>query len=146
MPPAQSPEQELQYKIMGYFMPLSALFIYHLPAGWCLYSIASAVWTLTERKMLERTREAQIDFDHDPEPREPGVVGKAMRRAFGGPMDRMKERLAAAAAAAEAAQKESQMRQVTNKREPAGVGGGPGRGPSGNPRKGGGTRRKKKRR
>ena len=138
MPPAQSPEQELQYKIMGYFMPLSALFIYHLPAGWCLYSIASACWTLTERKLLERTRNAQIDFENEPEPKEPGVVGKAVRKAFGGPLDRMKDRLAEAAAAAEAAQKDAQMRQVVNKREPAGVGGG-------GPRKGGGKRRKKKR-
>ena len=144
MPPAQSPEQELQYKLMGYMMPLSALFIYHLPAGWCLYSIASACWTLTERKLLDRTRNAQIDFSQEPEPREPGVVGKAMRRAFGGPLDRMKDRLAEAAAAAEAAQKDAQMRQVTNKREPAGVGGGsPGGAPN---RKGGGNKRKKKRR
>ena len=140
MPPAQSPEQELQYKLMGYMMPLSALFIYHLPAGWCLYSIASACWTLTERKLLDRTRNAQIDFDAVPEPREPGPIGRAVKKVTEKPMANVRAKLAEAAAAAEAAQKDAQMRQVVNKREPAGVGGG-----SSKPRKGGGNRRKKKR-
>ena len=144
MPPAQSPEQEMQYKLMGYMMPLSSLFIYHLPAGWCLYSIASACWTLTERKLLDRTRNAQIDFENEPEPREPGIVGKAVRRVTEKPMANIRERLAEAAAAAEAAQKEAQMRQIGG-REKAAAGAPRGPRPN-NPRKGGGRGKKRSKR
>ena len=117
MPPAQTPEQEMQYKLMGYMMPLSSLFIYHLPAGWCLYSIASALWTVTERKLLERTRNASIEIDDDPEPKKKGPVGRAVGRLTEKPMARLKEKLAEAAAAAEAAQKEATTQQIGSRRD-----------------------------
>ena len=117
MPPAQTPEQEMQYKLMGYMMPLSSLFIYHLPAGWCLYSIASALWTVTERKLLERTRNASIEIEDDPEPKKKGPVGRAVGRLTEKPMARLKEKLAEAAAAAEAAQKEATTQQIGSRRD-----------------------------
>ena len=117
MPPAQTPEQEMQYKLMGYMMPLSSLFIYHLPAGWCLYSIASACWTLTERKLLDRTRNAQLDLEEDPEPRKKGPVGRAVGRITEKPMARLKEKIAEAQAAAEAAQKEATTQQIGSRRD-----------------------------
>ncbi|QDT14687.1 membrane protein insertase YidC [Alienimonas californiensis] len=115
MPPAQTPEQEMQYKLMGYMMPLSALFIYHLPAGWCLYSIASAVWTLTERKLLDRTRNAQLDPEEDLTPRRKGPVGRAVGRITEKPMARLKEKIAEAQAAAEAAQAEATNQQLSRR-------------------------------
>ncbi|MFH5806520.1 membrane protein insertase YidC [Alienimonas sp. DA493] len=115
MPPAQTPEQEMQYKLMGYMMPLSALFIYHLPAGWCLYSIASACWTLTERKLLDRTRNAQLDPDEDLAPRKKGPIGRAIGRATEKPMARLKEKIAEAQAAAEAAQAEATNQQLSRR-------------------------------
>ena len=122
MPPAQSPEQEMQYKLMGYMMPLSALFIYHLPAGWCLYSIASACWTLTERKLLDRTRNARIDLVDDPEPRRKGPVGRAVGRLTEKPLARLKEKLEEAQAAAEAARQEATTQQIGGRRERGGAG------------------------
>ena len=117
MPPAQTPEQEMQYKLMGYMMPLSALFIYHLPAGWCLYSIASAFWTLTERKLLDRTRNAQLELPDEIEPRRKGPIGRAIGRATEKPMARLKEKIAEAQAAAEAAQKEATNQQIGGRRD-----------------------------
>ena len=108
MPPAQTPEQEMQFKLMQYMMPVTSLFIYHLPAGWCLYSIASATWTLTERKLLDRTRNKEMMLKERPE-KEPGRLSKQFTKVFGGPLDRLKDKFAEAAAAAEAAQKEAQM-------------------------------------
>ncbi|NNJ25251.1 membrane protein insertase YidC [Alienimonas chondri] len=120
MPPAQTPEQEMQYKLMGYMMPLSSLFIYHLPAGWCLYSIASAFWTLTERKLLDRTRNAQLELPDEVEPKQKGPVGRAIGRMTEKPMARLKEKIAEAQAAAEAAQKEATTQQIGGRRDKTG--------------------------
>jgi len=87
MPPATTPEQEAQYKMMNVMMLFMGVFFYHVPAGLCLYFIASSLWSITERKLLARTREAhvsaaesaQIDVEiEEMTHRKPGKGGKAV--------------------------------------------------------------------
>ncbi|MBI1311752.1 membrane protein insertase YidC [bacterium] len=53
MPPAQNPEMEMQQKMMSYMMIFFGFLFYHVPAGLCVYFIASSGWGMTERKLLE---------------------------------------------------------------------------------------------
>lgn len=53
MPPATSPEQELQFKMMNYMMIFMGVMFYRVPAGLCVYFIASSLWGIVERKMLD---------------------------------------------------------------------------------------------
>lgn len=58
MPPATTPEQELQFKMMGFMTLFMGLFFYSVPAGLCVYFISSSLWGITERKLLAGARNA----------------------------------------------------------------------------------------
>src|SRR5690606_34326940 len=60
MPPATTPEQEAQYKMMNFMMLFMGIFFYHVPAGLCLYFIASSLWSIAERTLLSKTKAAHI--------------------------------------------------------------------------------------
>ena len=60
MPPATTPEQEMQYKMMNFMMIFMGFFFYHVPAGLCVYFIASSSWSICERKLLANTKSAHI--------------------------------------------------------------------------------------
>lgn len=53
MPPPTDKEQELQYKMMNFMMIIIGVMFYKVPAGLCLYFIASSLWGMGERKMLD---------------------------------------------------------------------------------------------
>lgn len=89
MPPATTPEQEAQYKMMNFMMLFMGIFFYHVPAGLCLYFIASSLWSIAERTLLSKTKAAHIgpaeaaeieheieELDHE---QKPGRKGKARR-------------------------------------------------------------------
>jgi YidC/Oxa1 family membrane protein insertase len=64
MPPPTSEEQALQYKMMNYFTLFLGFMFYRVPAGLCVYFIASSLWGLAERKLLtlfERPKSATED-------------------------------------------------------------------------------------
>jgi YidC/Oxa1 family membrane protein insertase len=52
MPPPTTDEQALQYKMMNFMMVFMGVMFYRVPAGLCLYFIASSLWGIAERKML----------------------------------------------------------------------------------------------
>jgi len=55
-PPAIDDEQKLQQKIM-YFMTLfMGVMFYKVPAGLCIYFIASSLWGICERKLLPKAK------------------------------------------------------------------------------------------
>lgn len=54
MPPAVDEEQKLQQKMMTYMMLLMGLMFYGVPAGLCVYFIASSIWSIVERKSLPK--------------------------------------------------------------------------------------------
>ncbi len=60
MPPATTPEQEAQYKMMNFMMLFMGVFFYHVPAGLCIYFIASSLWSIGERTLLGKTKAAHI--------------------------------------------------------------------------------------
>ena len=53
MPPAATEEQQVQQSMMKWMMVLMGFFFYHVPAGLCLYFIASSLWSMTERKLID---------------------------------------------------------------------------------------------
>ncbi|MGE0378480.1 MAG: YidC/Oxa1 family insertase periplasmic-domain containing protein, partial [Planctomycetaceae bacterium] len=53
MPPPTSEEQAMQYKMMNFFTIFIGFMFYRVPAGLCVYFIASSLWGIAERKLLE---------------------------------------------------------------------------------------------
>ena len=51
-PAATTPEQAQQQKMMSFMMIFMGFLFYHVPAGLCVYFIASSLWGMTERKLL----------------------------------------------------------------------------------------------
>lgn len=54
--PAPAPDDEqaqMQYKMMNFMMLFMGFMFYHVPAGLCVYFIASSLWGMGERKMLD---------------------------------------------------------------------------------------------
>jgi len=52
-PPPANEEQAMQQKMMGYMMIFIGFMFYRVPAGLCVYFIASSMWAIAERKMLD---------------------------------------------------------------------------------------------
>jgi YidC/Oxa1 family membrane protein insertase len=53
MPPPADEQQALQHKMMNFMMIFMGFMFYHVPAGLCVYFIASSLWGIGERKMLD---------------------------------------------------------------------------------------------
>jgi YidC/Oxa1 family membrane protein insertase len=54
MPPAASEEQKMQQQMMSFMTIFMGVMFYKVPAGLCVYFIASSIWGLIERKILEK--------------------------------------------------------------------------------------------
>ncbi|WP_437184876.1 membrane protein insertase YidC [Planctomicrobium sp. SH668] len=54
-PPPTSDEQALQYKMMNYMMIFIGFAFYRVPAGLCVYFIASSLWGIAERLLLKKS-------------------------------------------------------------------------------------------
>ncbi|MEZ6056709.1 MAG: membrane protein insertase YidC [Planctomycetaceae bacterium] len=52
-PPPTNDEQAMQQKMMSYMMIVMGFLFYRVPAGLCLYFIASSLWGICERKVLD---------------------------------------------------------------------------------------------
>ncbi len=99
MPPPTSDEQAMQYKMMNFMMLFMGVLFYRVPAGLCVYFIASTLWGIGERKMLDFTMpdasadasESSSDAVPDKKaaatqaaaspPKPPGFLGKLMQAA-----------------------------------------------------------------
>jgi YidC/Oxa1 family membrane protein insertase len=53
-PPPTNDEQAMQYKMMNFMMVFMGFLFYKVPAGLCVYFIASSLWGICERKLLDR--------------------------------------------------------------------------------------------
>jgi len=53
MPPPADEQQEMQQKMMMYMSIFMGFLFWHFPAGLCVYFIASSLWGLGERKMID---------------------------------------------------------------------------------------------
>lgn len=87
MPPATTDEQKMQYKMMNFMMIFMGVMFYHVPAGLCLYFIASSLWGITERKLLANVKMPTSEelerraAEEAKTPRKPGFVEKLMAMA-----------------------------------------------------------------
>ncbi len=59
MPAPTNEEQAAQQKMMSFMMILMAAMFYRVPSGLCLYFIATNIWSMTERSLLERKAKAE---------------------------------------------------------------------------------------
>ena len=81
MPPPTTDEMAMQQKMMNFMMIFMGFLFYRVPAGLCVYFIASSVWGMSERKLLEFLPEKQIDpekLKKKQEKRGGGFFGKLM--------------------------------------------------------------------
>lgn len=53
-PPATTPEQEMQQKVMKYMMAFMAVMFYRVPSGLAIYFITSSLWSIGERLLLPK--------------------------------------------------------------------------------------------
>lgn len=56
MPPATTPEMEMQHKMFFYMTIFMGYMFYSVAAGMCVYFIASSLWGLAERKLLPKNK------------------------------------------------------------------------------------------
>ncbi len=56
MPPPMNDEQALQQKMMNFMMIFMGVMFYKVPAGLCVYFIASSLWGMAERKLLPKAK------------------------------------------------------------------------------------------
>ncbi|HLJ10517.1 MAG TPA: YidC/Oxa1 family insertase periplasmic-domain containing protein [Planctomycetaceae bacterium] len=56
MPPPATEELAMQQKVMNYMMLAMGVMFYKVPAGLCVYFIASSLWGMGERKFLTKVR------------------------------------------------------------------------------------------
>ncbi len=57
-PPPTNEEQAMQQKMMNIMMAVIGIMFYRVPAGLCVYFIASSLWGIAERKLLDRHKRA----------------------------------------------------------------------------------------
>jgi YidC/Oxa1 family membrane protein insertase len=56
LPPAETEEQRMTNRMMNFMTVLMGFMFYKSPAGLCLYFMASSLWGIAERKLLERMK------------------------------------------------------------------------------------------
>lgn len=78
MPPPANEEQAMQQKMMNFMMVFMGVMFYKVPAGLCVYFIASSLWGLAERKLLPKARRGAT-----PPPAPPGGGSGGERRKPG---------------------------------------------------------------
>jgi YidC/Oxa1 family membrane protein insertase len=54
MPPPADEEQAMQQKMMNFMMIFFGAMFYRVPSGLCIYFIASSVWGMVERWLLNK--------------------------------------------------------------------------------------------
>ncbi len=65
--PSPDPEDEqavMQHKIMNFMMIGMGVMFYHVPAGLCIYFIASSLWGIGERKLLDYAKNDADEFNN----------------------------------------------------------------------------------
>lgn len=81
MPPPATEEQAMQYKVMNFMMIFMGAMFYRVPAGLCLYFIASSLWGIIERWLLSRHKEQLATAGGDAAAIVPAEVIKSSARS-----------------------------------------------------------------
>lgn len=81
MPPPTDDQTAMQQKMMSYMMIFIGVLFYKVPAGLCVYFIASSLWGMAERKLLGQSSSPPGDAQGDnPAPAAPSSSPSAKRR------------------------------------------------------------------
>lgn len=83
MPPPTTDEMAMQQKMMNFMMIFMGFLFYRVPAGLCVYFIASSAWGMSERKLLEFLPEKKVDEEklrRKREKKENGFFGKLVKQ------------------------------------------------------------------
>jgi len=82
MPPPTTDEMAMQQKMMNFMMIFFGFLFYHVPAGLCVYFIASSVWGMSERKLLEFLPEKPVDEEalKNKPPKKDGILARVFKR------------------------------------------------------------------
>ncbi|MEK6260709.1 MAG: membrane protein insertase YidC [Planctomycetota bacterium] len=75
MPAPTNEEQAAQQKMMSFMMIMMAAMFYRVPSGLCLYFIATNIWSMTERWLLERKAKADAKNSPPDPPSSPSGPG-----------------------------------------------------------------------
>jgi len=73
----------MQQKMMNFMMIFMGFLFYRVPAGLCVYFIASSLWGMSERKLLEHLPEKPVDEEklrRKREKRSGGFFGKFVKQ------------------------------------------------------------------
>ncbi|MGB7347800.1 MAG: membrane protein insertase YidC [Pirellulaceae bacterium] len=65
MPPPTDEQTAMTQKVMGFMTLFMGLFFFRVPAGLCLYFIASSLWGICERILVKKTLPKGKHFDMD---------------------------------------------------------------------------------
>jgi YidC/Oxa1 family membrane protein insertase len=79
MPPPTDEQQAAQQKMMNFMTLFFGFMFWHMPAGLCLYFIASSMWGIAERMLLGKTNTSTASAT------EPSVIVKEVEAAETGP-------------------------------------------------------------
>jgi YidC/Oxa1 family membrane protein insertase len=79
MPPPADEQAAMQQKMMKYMMIFFGILFYKMPAGLCLYFIASTAWGIAERKLLPKKKPAAPAVPEGRSGGKPGPRGKARK-------------------------------------------------------------------
>lgn len=83
MPPPTTDEMAMQQKMMNFMMIFMGFLFYRVPAGLCVYFIASSAWGMSERKLLEFLPEKKVDPEkvaRKKKKKENGFFGKLVKQ------------------------------------------------------------------
>ena len=88
MPPPANEEAAMQMKMMNFMTIFFGAMFYHVPAGLCVYFIASSLWGMTERKIIEMLPsppppDLNAVANPDEPPKPPGFLARLMKRVSG---------------------------------------------------------------
>lgn len=90
MPPPADEQQAQQQKMMNFMMIFFGVMFYRMPAGLCVYFIASSLWGIGERKLLDLQKKQADESgptveparvpDREPKPARPNPSGSGGRK------------------------------------------------------------------
>jgi YidC/Oxa1 family membrane protein insertase len=91
-PPATDEQTRMQQNMMKYMMIFMGVMFFKVPAGLCVYFIASSLWGIGERKLLPPTTTKTPATVPKDTPKKPSLVERLMNRAPAETVDAIRAR------------------------------------------------------
>ena len=89
-PPATDEQTRMQQNMMQYMMIFMGVMFFKVPAGLCVYFIASSIWGICERKLLPPT--TSVAAAPKDTPTKPSLMDRLMKRVPAETVDAIRAR------------------------------------------------------